>query len=370
MMVTTEMRTKQVTSTKPIRFIGSKTNLLSHIEKLIKQYCDNETNLICGDLFCGTAVVSSHLKKLGYSVIANDNLTFCTTLAKAILLINNEPQFSKLIESGEIPKKQWKKIVMTPYDQVLYFLNSLSGITGFFYNEYSPNKTGKTQRKYFTEKNAKKIDAIREKIAQWQSENLISDSEASLLISDLIKATNKVANIAGTYGYFLKDWDPRTENDLTLTYSEIIPSDKQHFVFKEDANKLVKRIDCDVLYLDPPYTWRHYGAYYHILETLAKWDNPVVDGLSGLRPWEDSKSRYCYRDESEPALKELIENSKAKHIFLSYNSDGLISHEQLFKTLSIINKPIVHEIEYRRYKSNNGSKENVVKERIYYVKRE
>lgn len=354
----------------PLRFIGSKSNLLLPIQKIIEQHCGKNINKICGDLFCGTAAVSKHFKKLGYSVVANDNLVFCSLLAKATLLINEEPKFVKLIESKEIPTNSLGKILAIPYDHVLEYLNKLSGTAGFIYNEYSPTKGDKIyQRKYFAEKNAKKIDSIREKINKWQIDNLITDAESALLISDLIRATNKVANIAGTYGYFLKEWDPRAEKDLVLRRSEIIPSNKQHLVYQEDANELVKRIKCDILYLDPPYTWRHYGAYYHILETIARWDNPKVKGLSGLRPWEDSKSRYCYRNDALNALQELVENSNANHIFLSYSNDGMISHEQICKILESFERPKIHEIKYRRYKSSNGIKENVVMERIYYVKK-
>lgn len=365
----TQLFVKQKNSS--IRYIGSKANLLSEIESVIKKYCKNNTNLIFGDLFCGSAVVSKHFKKLGYSVIANDNLTFCTIFAKAALLINNEPQFSKLIHTNEIPNQSTQHLFPSTYDLVQNYLNNLPGTKGFICNEYSPNsaKTKKFQRKYFTEKNAKKIDAVREKISEWRTNNLITDTEASLLIADLLRATNKVANIAGTYGYFLKFWDPRTQKNLILQKSEIIPSTKHHQIYLENANELIKKIKCDILYLDPPYTWRHYGAYYHLLETIAKWDKPKLEGLSGLRSWEDSKSRYCYRNEAANALSELIENSNAKHIFLSYNNDGLISHEQLCKILSVIGEPFVHEVKYRRYKSNNETKENVVTERIYYVKK-
>ena len=156
---------------------------------------------------------------------------------------------------------------------------------------------------------------------------------------------------------------------LTLLKSRIIPSSKTHYVFNEDANILVKRIIPDILYLDPPYTWRHYGAYYHILETIAKWDSPKVNGSSGLRAWEGSKSRYCYRNEALDALSELIQNANFNHLFLSYNSEGLITHEQILKIISKVGVPVIYEINYRRYKSHPNEIENTVKERVYYVNR-
>jgi len=354
-----------------MRFIGSKVHLLSFIEKVVRQHCGTGT-LSFGDLFCGTAVVSLHFKKLGYQITANDNLAFCATFAKAVLLVNDEPTFSKLIESKEIPSLSTDKLIPTPYDLVLAYLNRLDGVPGFIYSQYSPTGTSNKpyRRKYFTDENAQKIDAIRERIADWEGRGLLDEGEKSLLIADLMRASNRVANIAGTYGYFMRDWiDPRVFKSLRLQRSTIIKSSKQHKVYQEDANNLVERVNCQILYLDPPYTWRHYGAYYHILETIARWDNPRVEGLSGLRPWEDSKSRYCYRDEAADALSELIRKAHVNHIFLSYNSEGLISHEDILNILSSRGNPIFYEKEYRRYKSNEaGSRKMHVKERIYYVK--
>ncbi len=355
------------------RFIGSKLALLPVLDKLVKYHCGSSKDLVFADIFTGTAAVSNHFKRAGYSIIANDNLTFSSTLAKASLLNNSQPEFGKLIESGELKDGKahlWKNLDSNQYDNVLDYLNSLNGVKGFFYNEYAPNGLdGKFQRKYFTNSNAQRIDAIRTKISSWENDGLLSEEESSLLISDLLKAANKVANIAGTYGYFLKEWDDRAKKPLTLLKSRIIPSSKTHYVFNEDANILVKRIIPDILYLDPPYTWRHYGAYYHILETIAKWDSPKVNGSSGLRAWEGSKSRYCYRNEALDALSELIQNANFNHLFLSYNSEGLITHEQILKIISKVGVPVIYEINYRRYKSHPNEIENTVKERVYYVNR-
>jgi adenine-specific DNA-methyltransferase len=355
-----------------MRFIGSKKPLLPFIEKVISSYCGNDRNKTIGDLFCGTSIVSVLFKKLNYKVIANDNLAFCATMAKASLQINEEPLFSSLLNSREIEHQITNNLFTTSYDKVLAFLNQLPGTEGFIFKEYSPGGTceKKFNRKYFTDENAKKIDAIRNKIYEWSTSKLLTEAEEALLLTDLLRATNKIANIAGTYGYFMKDWiDARVWRPLTLVRSPIIKSNKEHLVYQMDANELIKKIKCDVLYLDPPYNWRHYGAYYHILETIVKWDNPKIEGMSGLRSWEETKSRYSYRNQALNALVELLKNAKAEHLFLSYNNEGLISNEEICKALSTFGYLSIEEIPYKRYKSNNGGAQEIkVKERIYYVK--
>jgi adenine-specific DNA-methyltransferase len=321
-----------------------------------------------GDLFSGTASVSRLFKQLGHSVVANDNLEFCYALAMAVLQINVAPNFAGLEE--EITNLAAAKLFTSRYDQVLQYLNSLVGVSGFIFKEYAPGGQHgeKFSRKYFSNNNARKIDAIREKIAEWHEKEYLTPEEYYLLVSDLIRATNRVANIAGTYGTFMKYWDPRALKPIFLDAAEITDGKAHHQVFCADANSIARTIECDVLYLDPPYTWRHYGAYYHILETIAKWDAPEVTGKTGLRPWESSKSRYCDRSDAVNALSELVSHAECDYILLSYNSEGLISHEQIMDVLKLRGRPSCEEIDYRRYKSNNsGNKGNHVKERLYYV---
>lgn len=352
-----------------MRYIGSKEQLLSFIEGAVNERVKEE-DYHFGDLFCGTAAVSRQFKQLGKRVTANDNLRFCYVLAKATLEINEEPQFERLLESGKIGSTETVKLFSTPYDVVLKHLNEIAGEPGFIFREYSPGGTVNSsyQRRYFSDENAQKVDAIRTRVACWEQAGLLSEAESCLLISDLMRAANRVANIAGTYGCFLKRWDQRAHRPLTLQRSKIIPSSLQHEVFCTDAHHLAQGRYFHVLYLDPPYTWRHYGAYYHVLETIAKWDEPTVTGLTGLRSWEESKSRYCDRSDAVNALRELVSLAQCKHLFLSYNSEGLITHEQIMEILALRGEPVCSEINYRRYRSNTGGTKNkTLKERLYYV---
>src|SRR5262249_25580516 len=150
-------------------------------------------------------------------------------------------------------------------------------------------------------------------IVRWYEAQLISPAENALLLADLMRAANQVANIAGTYGCFLKHWDKRAHRPIMLQRSQVTPSTQQHEVLCADAHEAARDRSFDVIYLDPPYTWRHYGAYYHILETIAAGDKPTVAGRTGLRPWEEFKSRYCDRTDSAVALAELIGSVKCEH---------------------------------------------------------
>jgi adenine-specific DNA-methyltransferase len=354
-----------------VRFIGSKESLLPHIENIIRENVEDDDSLVAGDVFSGSGAVSRHFKKLGFRVIANDNLRFCVSLACAVLKNNEEPKFRALFEEGKSMLSQNFELFPFAYDRVLNYLNQLPGEEGFIYRNYTPGGTteGPYPRQYFSDENGKKIDAVRRKIDHWKEKNLITEAEECLLLADLLEATNRIANISGTYGCFNKKWDKRAVKKLKLERSEITIGKDDHEWFSMDANTLVTQKKFDILYLDPPYTWRHYGAYYHILETIVKNDEPNISGKTGLRPWEDSRSRYCDRKDALNALRELIASANARHILLSYNSEGLIQHEEIIEALATRGAPICKEIPYRRYRSNSGGNtSNTVKERLYYVK--
>jgi adenine-specific DNA-methyltransferase len=352
-----------------MRFIGSKQRLLTFLARAFESAGVN-SGARFGDLFSGTAAVSGLLKRMGFEVVANDNLRFCYYFAVAVLSNDREPTFSELRSSGILGEAAPPDLFPSTYEQVLTFLEALPGVTGFITEEYAddPDAPEAGHRRYFAAGNARRIDAIRGVIAGWASAGLIGLSEESLLLSDLIRAANRVANIAGTYGCFLKHWEPRALSNLNLRRSTIAPGRGLHTVYNADANSLARKLTFDAVYLDPPYTWRHYGAYYHIPETIAYGDRPFVTGQTGLRPWEASKSNYCDRERARSALTELIESLSTKHIFLSYSSEGLISHEEILETLRARGEPRVFEVRHRRYRSSDrGAAHNEVRERLYYV---
>lgn len=136
---------------------------------------------------------------------------------------------------------------------------------------------------------------------------------------------------------------------------------------KETAEFSVSNIDVfdvisdemDTVYLDPPYTKRQYASYYHIPETLAIGDEPIVEGVAGLRPWKDKASVFCYKAKALKALTRLIIQQKAKRVVLSYSNEGHIQLDDLAEALSPYGEvKIVNLGSIGRYRSNKTAVEN------------
>lgn len=361
------------------RFLGNKTKLLPLILQQISSVAPLAERPSVVDLFCGTATVSAGLKKLGYRVVANDLLLSCTLHAQAQLCLPPDPAFDGVLEHqrSEIEQAPTTSLFSSPYRQVLSFLNSLPGIDGFFFREYSPAGSpanGSAPRLYFTAENARRIDSMRDQIRQWLRLELLSETEHALLLHDLMMAVNEVANTAGTYGYFLSRMSDSALQRMELRPTYLVAGPIDHEVLNKNAIEASRGRPADVYYLDPPYTKRQYAAYYHILETIAHQDEPRLEGKSGLRPWEDRASDFCYKQRAARAMKTLLDVVDAHYIFVSYSGDGHIKHEEMMELLGERagkrgEVELLKEIEYQRYTSSaQGSDDSLLNERLYRVK--
>jgi len=350
-----------------MRYYGCKTKLLNFIEKAVKEL-DLYEGAKFFDIFTGTTAVAKHFKRLGYTVIANDNLEFCHALAKTYIELNEYPKFRKL-----------KKIVDSyegeeTHEKVINYLNNLSNLglsDGFIYKHYCPGGT-KGLRSYFTDENGKKIDSIRIQIEEWKRSQLITELEFYFLLTALIEAVNLVSNVAGTYAACLKTWDKRALKPLTLSVPEIIPSKRVNKAFRMDANEIVSKIMTDVLYLDPPYNTRQFASNYFLLELIAEgWFDKDIKPTTktGVYFDESKKSLYSQKTTAPKVFADLIERARARHILLSYNNEGIISDNFIRDILSGKGELVCKEKNHKRYRSINQTDEdpNSVNERLYIV---
>ena len=269
------------------RFLGNKYKLLGFIEDIVNEKC-NGFNSFC-DIFAGTGVVGERFNEKDIKIISND------------LLFSNYFPLKAFFGSTQINLDVLK--------EKIDLLNNLKTNQDNYFSIHYGNT-------YFTLKNARKIGAIREEI------NKIADNEneKAVLITALLYATDKVANTVGHYDAYRKNLD--TIQPIQLLVPDItLENNTNNEVFREDANLLIRKISCDVLYIDPPYNSRQYCDTYHLLENLATWEKPQVRGRAKKMDRSHLKSKYCLKTASK-AFEDLIKNANCKHILLSYNNTG------------------------------------------------
>lgn len=323
-----------------MNYIGSKFSILSYIDEVIEDFTKPKEKITFCDIFAGTGVVSKYFKEKGYDIISNDIQYFSYVILKGLIENSEELKFEKLTKKRIDP---------------FICLNGLNGKKGFIYKNYSLGGTKKSEfkRQYFSDENSKKIDAVRIKIEKWKRKNLITENEYFYLLACLLEAADKVANTASVYEAFLKDLKKSAMKPIIIKPLELIFKNKKYEVYNKNSKDLIKEIKGDILYLDPPYNTRKYDTNYHILETIALYDNPKIKGKTGIREDETKKSNYCIKKKAAKELEALIQNAKFKYILLSYNDEGIISIEEIEHIMKKYGNYKRYEKKHKRFKSDS-----------------
>jgi len=357
------------------RYIGSKDKLSDIIISEIRSTKKGAKHII--DLMAGTGLFSLALRENGFQVSAVDVMTYSYHHLNVHLFLNEAPLFKGMETIIDFEKHKIQDLFGgSNYETVLNYLNNLSPIKGYFYNEFSPDGEPTNTlrpRKYFTSKNAAKIDAIRKEIKNLRNKNAITEYEHSLLLHNMIMAANDVANIAGTYGHYLSKFVKRAEDPILLYASSFSNNGnvKGHEVFKGYAEDVASKLTGDICYIDPPYIKRQYAANYHILETLAREDEPEAIGESGLRPWRDQYSNFCSKVKIRSSFDKILTQINCDDFLISYSEDGLLSIDDLISFLSDYGKVVKKEIRYKRFKSRTDviKKEATLNEYLIHLHR-
>lgn len=337
---------------KLVRFIGNKNALKNDIHKFLKEKKLLNKNLTFFDAFCGTGSISDYLKD-DFNVIANDNLKWCTIYTKG-RAVEHRCKFEGM-----------------EYDPFEFLNNSEGFVKGFFYSNYTQ---AESDRMYFTEKNGGRIDYFRITIENWYSSKIINFDEYNYLLACLIDSVSLVSNTAGVYGAFLKKWDSRALKDIQF----IKLKSESKFTFdnidikNSKVEDIIQEIDCDVLYLDPPYTQNQYGTQYHLLETLILYDSPSISPITGSRSTKPMRSDWSKDIKAHILLDEILANTKARYIVLSYSVDGIMSKQFIESCFKRYGKPETYEfkkIEYKKYRNWKTKRENNHYEYIFYIEK-
>lgn len=314
-----------------MNYIGSKLSLLDFLQDTIKSVNLNLENMIFCDIFAGTCSVAKAFKKQVKQVIANDLEFYSFVLAQNYIVNHTKiPKiaeiFNKLNDENLTPIKHGK-----------------------IYKYYA--KGSGSNRQYFSDENAMKIDAIRIKIENYKNDNKINDAEYFHLLASLLESADKVANTACVYGAFLKKIKKSATKKMFLSPAQFELDKNSHIAYNENANNLITRLNGDILYLDPPYNTRQYGANYHLLNTIALYDDFIPKGKTGLRDYK--KSKWCSKNTAYLMLDDLLKKAEFKYIFLSYNNEGIIPFDVIAKIMQKYGHYEIFSTDYRRFKADN-----------------
>ncbi len=352
-----------------ITYLGNKRSLLPFLNRGIETVKKNlnKEKIKAMDGFAGSGVVSRLLK------------FHCSDL-----FVNDLESYSCLVNKCYLSNP--KDIDIDYIKDTINNLNSISDkdlITGFITNNYAPkddNNIKAKERVFYTNRNARFLDTIKRKI---YSE--IPDNMQCFFLAPLIVQASIHTNTSGVFkGFHKKDgighFGGKGENALSRIKSDIkldVPvlrdSDCAITIFQQDINELVKQDNVfDLVYYDPPYNQHPYGSNYFMLNILATKSESIAiqDGVSGIAEnW--NRSAYNKRIQAIDAMDDLIKNTKAKYILVSYNNEGIIPFDDFLNILKKYGEVTLLEQDYNTYRgSRNLNARNIkVKELLWILKK-
>lgn len=419
------------------RYIGNKRAILQEILDVIAPYA-RPGALVC-DAFSGSLAVSLALKSSGYRVAANDINLFSAIYGHAyltndavppidfdMLLPNDghvrlllraektldeyrgEPGYEYLSDpafaedahrllaimlhlqdgpdAGELPADFRRSDIFDHYCEA----GRLSA--------FQSSRGRRGRRRFFSSENAKHLDAILNRLRYWNQLRLIDETTQAVLLTILLEATERVANTQGTYHDFPRDtYDPRALKPLRLEmprFDGLLDSGLNHMLgVEKDSLDFVQNVPShDVLYIDPPYNFRQYSAYYFLPNLICRY--PTLrdpDGyfsqiryVRGQNSDDNFTSTFSSARTFLPSLEELIVRARARTVVMSYfdgrnhwndfkseaNGEGYRRLESFFKSDLFASESFaVVPVSRLNYQSYGGFKARDVVEYIFVAEK-
>ena len=354
-----------------MRYIGNKTRLLPFILRTLDRLGIRPGR--AHDAFAGTAAVGRALKSAGWRVASSDLMTYSYVLQRAYVVAATMPDFRPLVAADlalaralrtgalreRVDARNGTSSRSAGARRLLmigeYLATAPAPESGFVTQSFSPAGG----RMYFTAENAGRIDAARRTLHQWRVSGLIDEDAFFILLAALIEAADRVANTAGVYAAYIKSWQPNAVRPLAIVPERPLRGRRAE-AHRRDAADVARELGpVDLLYIDPPYTARQYAGYYHVPASLARgWFDavPSLKGKTGLLSDGAQRSSWCSPRRVGPAFRDLLAATGARHVLVSYNSEGLLPDEELraiLRDAAIDGRVRRFTHHYRRYRSDS-----------------
>lgn len=327
--------------TEGIKYAGSKLKLLPSILELARRTGAKSVM----DGFAGSTRVSQAFAQCGYNVLSNDINIWSKVFATCYLL-------------GESSANS--------YSELIAHLNNVEPVEGWFTENYGSSSVVQnvTLKRPWQRHNTMKVDGIRDEIDKLN----LPEVEKCVALTSLILAMDKVDSTMGHFVSYLRDWSPRSFNQMSLQVPKIIKSTGQHRVFNKDIYELTSA-NVDLAYYDPPYGSNNekmppsrvrYASYYHVWTTVCLNDKPSLFGkASRRRDTSDVLSTSVFEEFRRndktgrfiavEAIQQLLVTTAAKWIILSYSSGGRATAEDLNAAISEAGDVVeLVEVDYKR----------------------
>lgn len=333
-----------------ITYMGNKRKIIPHIEQIINIIRSNlgKEKLTIGDGFSGSGVVSRLFKNHATELYVNDIAGYSKTINECYLATPNN--------STMVAIKQY-------IDAANLFVSNNNNIDKFIQLHWAPsdNEIKPYDRVYYTIENARRIDSYRYYI------NTIPSDYRPYLLAPLLVEASKHNNCSGHFAAFYKKDNighfggknnidiKRITKNIELPLPIFSKNKCKLCVSQKDTNEWIKEVpELDLVYYDPPYNKHPYHIYYFLLDLINNWDiNVEIPDTFRGQPKTWNTSAYNSSSKAAKTFEELIKNTRAKYILVSYNNEGIIGEKEMKAILSkygIVRENYIEHNTYNRMK--------------------
>lgn len=323
------------------RYLGNKTNLADDIVRLVSSIA--RPGDIIFDAFSGSLAVSSALRSNGFRVASNDASHFSWLFSTAYFSVSQMPTpvwpiARKPKEALEAYWRRGLEHLTKPYTRTRDIPVAARRTDIFDHyceqgakSKFASSRGTSGRRRFFSAENAELIDRALSRVRYWYGAGRMNELTRCIATASLITAVEKISNTQGTFHDFPRDFiDSRALKTLTLRVPKAnhFAGPKAAFIGKAaDTLEVAAKVPPHkVLYLDPPYNFRQYSAYYFMLNLLSEYaEIPDLDGyfsdiqfVRGQNMSGDFKSSFCSRKTFVSSLRTLVERSSTEYVVLSY----------------------------------------------------
>lgn len=272
------------------RYLGNKFKLIPFIRRVVDEECGNVRSVL--DAFSGTGSVSFAF--LDKQLFVND-MMYCNYLAALCWFSPQDFDTKKITELLD------------------YYNNADTSMEdNYMFQTFRDT--------YFSADVCRKIGFVREDAERRFAAGELNERERAAVITSLVYAMDRISNTYGHYDSYIQHATYNNDFELRLPKLDY-PLNAENSCFNMDANVLAPEIICDLAYLDPPYNSRNYCDAYHLLENVARWEKPAVEGVARKMDRSAMKSEYCKVTANE-SLEDLVNHLQCRYILLSYNNNG------------------------------------------------
>jgi adenine-specific DNA-methyltransferase len=362
-----------------IAYIGNKRALQPLLYQVFAGLAERASRApVFLDPFAGSGAVSRLARYIGYRVLANDWEYYAYVLNHAHLCIGSR-------EAGRLfPRQGGPQALLAELNSLPEPPEAARYISRYYAPACTESADYRKERLFYTRENALIIDAVRSRIEELYPDAGAPEAPAEgsqqprfkermLLLASLLYQSATHTNTSGVFkachkgfGGHGKDALKRILSPIALQMPVLIDGQQRAEVGCQEARGFVRARPADLCYLDPPYNQHQYGSNYHLLNTIALWDKPPVDNelrrdgrlkrKAGIRrDWIRTRSAYCYRDSAAEAFRELLESIDARHLVVSYNTEGIIPFEELQELLASQGRIELYGNEYVKFRGGKQS---------------